>query len=40
MNDIKKEIAELKATLKRLYETILLYLCSIIGNAVDSLCVK
>jgi len=40
MNDIKKEIEELKATLKRLYEAIVLYLCSIISNTIDNLCVK
>lgn len=40
MTEIQKEMEELKATLKRLYEAIILYLCGIIGNAVDILCVK
>ena len=40
MNDIKKEIEELKAILKRLYEAIVLYLCTIVSNVVDVLCVK
>lgn len=40
MNDIEKELKELKATLKRLYEAIILYLCTVVGNTMDILCVK
>ena len=40
MSEIQKEIEELKATLKRLYEAIILYLYSIVGYVVDGMCVK
>ena len=40
MIEITKELEELKAILKRLYEAIVLYLYSIVNDVIDKLCIK